>query len=737
MDDSQLHPLLRRANQLAGQGFAPMNADDRVAANEERDQNSGVLPWMTNAVGGVANGMTQVIETPYNIMNHAPQIMNAANLIPGVDVGHWGTLDEMGKEAGGPIGNLFASLGKDPLIDTVAAHYPHMGEVGGINNPNPEYPGSRRIAENVGVGVGTMGAGALENGAAGGLSGLISKYLGAPLVETPARAIASQVTGAMGAEGGHQIADHYDIKNPVGRFALETAGSIAPSGLFDMAESGVKRLLSAPDGGATVEAMDRLGMRPSIGLTGNQNAATMENAAAILPFFGSVAKNVQTGQVDDFGNALNDTASSLRPNGAVSKADDIMLGEQVHDIATTGAARKKADFSNRENAMMKAIGSDTPVDITNTRAAIAKMIPKADPEMQGALQHELDQLDQMVLKNKTVTQQPVTKTSSVLGADGQPIVTQGTKAVESVTPTNTVPYEQFRNWRTNVGRRTNQPSIGGGQMKQLYKGITSDLEGAADNAGVGDDFKNLMSEQANAHDETQLMGEGGDLAHLEPLANNQTERGKAFFQQAIGNPDRMQLLKRNATPEQWKQLAGDTLEHLGLAKDSAQGAAGDLISPNTFLTNWSKMDNRVKNMLFDDNAGTRQTLDDLAVVAEAMRKRGNSSNFSNTAGVGMSAGALAKAGGAIGAAGAGTGAGAAVAGLPGAAAGAGITYATVKALMSQTMARWAANQGIPLGEKMTTKAITGAAQAGNQTDIAPVRKKKQRPADDPGDHEFR
>ena len=735
MDENMMHPLLRRANQgllkqPAGDPAQSMTIDDHLAERQLREDNTGVLPYMTNAVNGINRGLTQVIELPYNIMNNAPKLVN---LLPGEQ--GMGTLDEMGAKTGGPIGDLFARLGKDPLIDAVGEHYPGMQGIGGINNPNPEYPITNRVTEDIGTGVGTMGAGTTMVGAEG-LAGLFGKYLGKPLLSNPVGAVAGETVSSLGAAGGRAVADEYDIENPVGRFALEAAGSMTPTGMTDAIATGGRKMLAREGGEKTLEAMDNLGMRPSIGLTGNQNASTMENAAAILPFFGSVAKKVQTGQVDEFGNIVKDTAAKVRPTGATSKADDMLIGEQIHDISKSGLSRMKGGFGKREDALMTKIGGQTPIDVTNTRKAIADMMPKVDPEMQGALQHELDLLDQMVVKNKTTTMQP--KASKVLGPDGQPMTVDA--PVESVTATNTVPYEQFRSWRTNVGRRTDQPSIKGGQSKNLYKAITADLEGAADKAGVGDDFRNLMKEQAIAHDDEIRLSDGGDIPAMEQIASSQVEKGKNYFHQAIANPDRVQMLKRNATPEQWKQFAGDTLEYLGVAKNASQDAAGDAISPDTFLTNWNKMDPRTRNMLFDDGEGTLETLNDLAIVAEAMKKRGNASNFSNTAGVGMSAGALAKAGAAVGTAGAGTTIGTMVGGLPGAAAGAGITYATVKALMSQTLARWAAKQGVPLGEKMTTKAITGAAKASNNSeDPAPLRitvHPRKRNNDD-GDHEYR
>lgn len=707
--DASIHPLLRRANQgLNGQPATPnipqqkpLTIDDRIADVQERDATTGVLPYATNAINGINRGMTQVAELPYNIMNNAPKLVN---LLPGEQ--GMGTLDEMGAKAGGPIGNLFASLGKDPLIDFVGENYPGMDTVGGISHPNPAYPITNRVTEDIGTGVGTMGAGATMVGA-NGVAGLLGKYLGQPLVNAPVSSVVGETMSSLGAAGGREVADKYDVQNPVGRFALEMAGGMTPSGITDSIETGLRKSVSREGGDVTLDAMDRLNMRPSIGLTGNQNASTLENAAAILPFFGSVSKNVQTGQIDDFGNIIKDTASKVRPTGALSKADDMMIGEQVRDISSSGLGRLKGGFSQREDALMSSIGARTPIDVTNTRKAIADMIPTVDPEMQGALKHELDLLDQMVIKNKTTAMQP--KASSVLDANGQPIMTNA--PVESVTATNTVPYEQFRSWRTNVGRRTDQPSIKGGQSKQLYKGITEDLTGAADKAGVGDDFRTLMADQAKAHDDSLRLSEGGDIPAMQKIAESQVEQGKNYFNQAISNPDRMSMIKRNATPEQWKQFAGDTLEYLGVAKNAAQDAAGEAISPNTFLTNWNKMDPRTRVMLFDDGEGTLEKLNDLATVAEAMRSRGNSSNFSNTAGVGMSAAALAKAGGAVSAAGAGAGIGASLAGIPGAAAGAGITYATVKGLMSETLARWAVKQGVPLKDKLITKAGTSAAKA--------------------------
>lgn len=708
MADQRFQEFLNQNRQQDAGG--PVDVRSGIAKMREKKANRGTIPYLTNALGAMSHGVTQVVETPYNIVNRSPQLLN---LFPGEQ--GMGTIDEMAAKAEPNLFNnaikaVFPS--KDPLIDAVAEHYPNMGDVGGIKNRNPEYPMTNRIMDDVGMGVATMGAGTLFTGAKTGLSALLGRYLGKPMVEAPVRAVAGEVLAAGGAEGGRQAADYFDVQNPVGRFLFEMGGSMTPSGAVDALEAGGKHLLAREGADKSIEAMDRIGVRPSIGLTGNRMGAQLESGASSLPFFSAIPEKVREDQFGAFETKLREAADNYRPTGAA--ADPTSLGEQVRDIAQGGADRLRSQFGQREDALQTAIGARTPIDVTRTRAAIERMMPTVDPEMQSALQHELDLLDQMLVKNKTVTQQPVTKTSSVLGADGQPITTQGTQAVESVTPTNTVPYEQFRSWRTNVGRRTDQPSIKGGQSKQLYKAITEDLQGAADSAGVGDDWRSLMADQAAAHDDVS-----GDITRMEGITNtpNNIERGNQYLTSAFKNPEKMMTLKQNAKPEEWAALTGNIVEHLGLATKGGQNAAGDAISPNKFLSNWADMDPRVKNMLFDDDLGTRQTLDDLALVAEDFKRRGLEANASRTAGTGQAAQALTAGGAIVGTA---FDPVTTIGGLT-------LTYASVKGLMSETLARWAANNGFTLKDKMTTKAITGAAKAANTKDEKKQRKVTPQP----------
>lgn len=632
------------------------------------NENTGMVPYMTNAINSINRGLTQVVETPYNIVNRAPQMVN---LFPGEQ--GVGTLDEMGVPG-------FKQMGKDPLIDAVDAHYPGMGDVGGIKTSNPNYPKTSQFAEDVGIGVGSLGMTGLAT-ALPGIAGKFASFLNAPVQAAPKAAVAGEVLAAGGAASGREIADRTDM-GPIGSFMAEFLGSLGPGALMYSGPKIATGIFGREGGEEVLSAMERQGVRPSVGLTGNRAGAQLESGASALPFFSSVPENVRTKQFDQFSDALTDAADNVRPAGTGPLTNQVDLAEQVYDIAEGGANRMRGGFSSREEALVQAIGPQTPVDTSSVRAAIAAQMQSGDAKIRRALQKELDDLD----------------------------------AIADAT-TGAVPYENLRKWRSNFGSSIEDQGVLTGAKKQIYAGVTKDTEAVANAAGQGAEFKSLMADQSKAYADDVRLSEGGDLPQAGKLGDGQLERSRDFLKQAYANPDKMDYIKRNATPEQWNQLRANVAQDLGLAKAGAQDAAGDVISPNKFITEWNKMDPRVKNMLFDDNLGTRQTLDDLALIADAFKARGLEANTSRTAGTGMSAMGLKEVAGAA------VGGAAAVKALPATIAASGITYATLKGLMSETLAKWAA------GRTPTAVGTVGARVPGAAARAATE--------EDDGDHEYR
>lgn len=627
MDENRFKQFMDENRTPVEQKQRPANLRASIEKVNENKANRGVVPYAANAINAVNRGVTQVIETPYNIINRAPQLVNLLPGEQGVE-----SIDEMAK--GTWAEGIFPS--KDPLINFMEEHHP------GLNAPNPNYPITNQVGEDVGIGLGTMGMSvplSFLKGVGGPVVNKVGQYADDMVKlfqKSPKAAVAGEVAAAGGAATGRELVP--DDAHPITKFAAEFLGALAPGTLAYSGPEIASKVFSREGGDLTLEAMERLDMRPSVGVTGNEMASQMENAAAIVPVLGSKARKVQNQQFDDFADTVTKTADNIRPDSAVSRSEPIMLGEQVRDIADEGLEKIKAGFGKREDDLAAAIGGDTKIDITSTRKAIEEQIPKSSAEIQSALKTELALLD------------------------------------EIADDAGKISYDQLRSHRTGVGQRTNQPSIKGGAKKKIYAGITEDLQKAADGAGVGDDFKTLMADQAQSNAKT------GDKTRLESLVDQDFEKSFSAFKASIKNPDKIATFKRSATPEQWDEFSSNVVEYLGKANNSAQGAAGDTFSANTFLTRWNEMDPRTRSILFDDDRGTLQTLDDLAVVAEGMKHRGHGGNFSNTAGVGIGAGAIM--GGPL-----------LYGDVSTAAMNTGLTYATIQSLMSETLAKWAAGRG--------------------------------------------
>lgn len=642
-----MHPLEQKANQTTAMRD-DRNFDEKLDDYSFNQSKKGVVPYLTNAVNSMNRGLTQVIETPYNIVNRAPQLVN---LLPG----------EQGVEP------LFDD--PDPLINFMGKNYPAMDEVGGINKPNPNYPRTSMFMEDVGLGIGSMGGTALAAKFAPGVAGKFAQYLNTPVQAAPKTAVASEVAAAGGAATGREIADQNDL-GPIGSFMAEFLGSLGPGALAYSGPAAISKVFTREGGQESLEAMQRQGIRPSVGLTGNRAGAQLESGASALPFFSAIPENVRGQQFDEFSDALTGAADNIRPAGTGPLVKPAEMGEQVYDIADSGVKRLKEGFGVREDALMKIIGPDSPVDTTSVRAAIADEMTRGDAKIKRALQAELDDLD--VIADEA----------------------------------GKVPYESLRKWRSNFGSNIDDKGVLSGSKKQVYAGVTKDTEALADAAGQGDEFRSLMSDQAKSYDKTARLSEGGDIPQFKKLSEGQIEKSSTFLKQAYKNPDKMELLKRNATPEQWDQLRANVAQDLGLARAGAQDATGDIISPTKFITEWNKMDPRVKNMLFDDDLGTRQTLDDLALIAADFERRGLEANTSRTAGTGLSAmgikeGAAGIAGGYAGAQ-----------NLPATLAAAGITYASIKGLMSETLAKWAGGQSPSITGTIGARVPGAAARAG-------------------------
>lgn len=560
---------------------------------------------------------------------------------------------------------------KSMLSTKVPEAIPGVGGRSMVREPDPEYPGVERVGEMTGEGFGAItglgllskvktGVGVLDALAAP--AGQVLKSGKAFLAQVPgevASSLGSIFVGDKGEDVGREYGGETGAK--IGKGVGETLGAMAPAGPA-AALSSVTRKAAQKTGEVTSEqvnsALRRSGIEPSGGLVGNRAVARAENTATYLPAGGGAVRERQGRQVQQFGESLQDTARRRRgdqePAGALDKSD---VGVRLQDMATEGHDTIKHNVGVREAGLShKARSSGTSVRVDDVKSRVHELMKTTTPEKQALLKGKLDDLDTMrtapidkqldtrlrqrekVLQRslKSKNRQAAKRMTPQLKSDIDAMTKQLDKIQADIDKNLGVSYEQFRDWRTEVGTATEKAGIAGGKMKRVYEAGTRSLEDFADRAGMRDDFDALMADEERVYRRRGNLDEGGDLPALKKEMDRRDASGAFNYLVEGGKqaPERLELIRRNSTPERWAEVSGDILELMGRA-NPGQVSTGSEFSPNTFLTNWSKMSDRTKDLLAGDE---RQALEDLAVAAKAFRERQQSGNASGTLSTGMTAG---------------------------------------------------------------------------------------------------
>lgn len=134
------------------------------------------------------------------------------------------------------------------------------------------------------------------------------------------------------------------------------------------------------------------------------------------------------------------------------------------------------------------------------------------------------------------------------------------------------------------------------------------------------------SERLNVIDDTMS-------AILGPKDNRSAEGvANRLSKMARGDSARLRTFVDNLTPEEGGIVRGSLINDLGRAASGQQGAEGSAFSLNTFLTNWDRLPDRTKSILF--RGDSRAAIEDLARIAEGARGSAKYTNTSNTSGAG-------------------------------------------------------------------------------------------------------
>lgn len=195
-------------------------------------------------------------------------------------------------------------------------------------------------------------------------------------------------------------------------------------------------------------------------------------------------------------------------------------------------------------------------------------------------------------------------------------------------------------------RATDYQRRAGQVLNALSDDIYSHLRGG--NRAAADAFRaadRAYAERLATIDDVmeQVIGPNGDRS-----AEAVARRLSAL---ARGDSARLGRFLNAVEPEEAGIIRGSLINEIGRANSGAQNAAGDAFSFNTFLSNWDKLPERSRNLLF--RGEHRQAVEDLARLAEGARATRSYANTSGTAGATNSsrfvseAGRLTSTGGAL------------------------------------------------------------------------------------------
>ena len=210
-------------------------------------------------------------------------------------------------------------------------------------------------------------------------------------------------------------------------------------------------------------------------------------------------------------------------------------------------------------------------------------------------------------------------------------------------PEPELPYGALKRQRTAVGEQLSNELLSGApnaQWKRLYAGMSDDMRAAAEARGP-----EASGAWKRANDYTKAGM--GRLERVESFSNKDATPEAIYSsltKAAETGSSTIQAVKKSLSKGTRGQIAGTLIEQLGTATNGRQNAAGDVWSPETFLTNWNKIKSGRQEILsgFDGADAVRRDVEAVAKATSMMRD--SSKMWANPSGTAANLGARATLG---------------------------------------------------------------------------------------------
>lgn len=332
---------------------------------------------------------------------------------------------------------------------------------------------------------------------------------------------------------------------------------------------------------------------PTLGLaTGNQVIGGLENLLQNTPGAVGTMSRSRDAAIQGLRDKTANAAEAASPvRGSLESGQAIQSG--IRGFRDTFKA-KQGDLYAR---LDEHIDPMAPVDVTRTRQTLAALnedIPGA-PELSKQFKNGRIQAIEQAMASDTAGSPPTVMVYGrpPVGGGGimnppvnvPPVVVQ----VPAGPPTNRLPFQAVRKTRTLVGNEiadTNlTSSVPRSKWSPLYGALADDMQAAADAAGP---------KAAGAYKRANDFTRSGlnRLDRVQPFVSpDAPEQSFQLLRRTLGeNASTLQAVKKTLPQGARGTVAGTVIERLGKANPGQQNATGEAWSPETFLTNWNKMD---------------------------------------------------------------------------------------------------------------------------------------------------
>lgn len=512
-----------------------------------------------------------------------------------------GLLDQVGRQLG--LTGRYALEGAGNLVGMVTDPFtqfvPGMQPMGTSATAAANALGLPEPQGKLEKDIGAASRALVSTGLTGGLGGAAGA---AELAAQPGTQAASAILGGVGQEEG----------GPLGGLL----GSLVPGVPYGL--TGASKAILRGGGEAAQQRMaDNLAQFEAAGTTPTVGQATeggfarmLEGILAKVPGGSGVMAKKAVQQSDELGKGVTAAVEAAAPG-----VDPTQAGITVQQ-GITGQGGFLDRFKEQSKALYDAVDDKLPNGTAGTTVGV--------PATVSTLYRLTKPIAGAEKTSGLLADPKIAAIADALNQDVRGSVVAGGKA--------SLPYDAIKNLRSRVGDKIADaglaPDVSTRQLKQLYGALSEDMRNGLKDASPEAFAANNAAENfvRNGHAQIDklesIVGKAGGPEAVFKAATAGTREGATTLNQV------MSALQ----PEEQKVVTGAIVKRLGQANASAQNAEGDVFSPQTFLTNWNKLSQPAKQVLFQSDPETMANLEQVAKVTSNLREGAKAlPNSSNTA----------------------------------------------------------------------------------------------------------